>query len=60
MKGGLVMSAVITATGDILTLAGNILDTIVANTYMLAIFATGFVFLGMRVIKGLFKTTKRV
>ena len=54
------MSAVITATSDILTLAGNILDTIVANTYMLAIFATGFVFLGMRVIKGLFKTTKRV
>ena len=47
------MEAIITAVGEVLELSGTILNTITGNPILCFLFATGFVGIGVGVVKKL-------
>lgn len=53
MEGATNMDAIITAVGEVLELSGTILTTITSNPILTFCFATGFVGIGISVVKRL-------
>lgn len=54
------MSAITSAVSDVITLAETCLTAITGNAIMVVILASGFVGLGLRIMRKLFKTSKGV
>lgn len=52
------MTAITTAIPDVVTLAESLLTSITGNAIMVVILASGFVGLGLRIVRKLFRTSR--
>lgn len=54
------MSAITSAISDVISLSETCLTAITGNAIMVVIFASGFVGLGLRIMRKLFRSSKSV